>query len=211
MSLEQFQQHVTSIDELTALVGEPGELVIRKQLSELDKHSQSFIAQSPFVLIGTYSREGQCDVSPRGDSPPVAKVLNNKTLVIPERVGNRRADSMRNIVETGRIALLFMIPGLGETLRVNGRACVIRDDEILEGLTAQGKKPVLAIGIEVEECYLQCAKALIRSKLWTSQADSSEASLPSFAEILIEQTSIEGETVDSLDEKIQTAYETRLY
>src|SRR5205823_10256421 len=98
--------------------------------------------------------------------PALATVLDARTLLIPERRGNRRADSLRNIIETGRAALLFLIPGVGETLRVNGRACVIRDEEVLAPMAVDGKRPLVGIAVEVEECFLQCAKAVIRSKLW---------------------------------------------
>jgi PPOX class probable FMN-dependent enzyme len=211
MGNERFQHRIESTQELAALIGLPSELVIRKQLSELDNHMQSFIRQSPFLVLGTVDRMGRCDVSPRGDIPSAAVVLDARTIVIAERPGNRRADSLRNILETGRAGLLFMIPGLGETLRVNGRACVMRDPEVLALLSAQGKPPVLGIGVEVEECYLQCAKALIRSALWQDPAERSASTLPCFAKILIDQTHIDGETVESLNQKIEDSYANRLF
>lgn len=210
MSLDRFQQRVTSAEELESLIGSPSELVIRKQLAELDRHMQAFIAEAPFLLIGTYGNDGQCDVSPRGDLPSVARVLDSKTLILAERPGNRRADSLQNIIETGRVGLLFVIPGLGETLRVNGPACVIQDDEVLATMSVQGKQPVVGIAVEVEECYLQCAKALIRSKLWEPPQPLKTPSLSCFAEILIDQTKVD-ETVESLDEQIQQSYAERLY
>ncbi len=205
----RFQKLVTSAEDLADLIGVPSELAVKKQRAEFDQHMTRFIAESPFLLIGTFARDGSCDVSPRGDAPGVAKVLDSRTLVIPERAGNRRADSLRNILETGRIGLLFLVPGLGETLRVNGRACVIRDDDVLATLSVQGKQPTVGIGVEVEECFLQCAKALIRSKLW--QGVASQSSLPSFAQILMDQTQIEGHTVDSLHQAIEESYAQRLY
>ena len=116
--------------------------------------------------------------------PALATVLDARTLVIPERRGNRRADSLRNIIETGRAGLLFLIPGVGETLRVNGRACVIRDEEVLAPLAVEGKRPLVGIAVEVEECFLQCAKAVIRSKLWDARDGGRGPSLPGLAEIL---------------------------
>ena len=205
----RFQKLVTSAEDLADLIGVPSELAVKKQRAEFDQHMTRFIAESPFLLIGTFARDGSCDVSPRGDAPGVAKVLDSRTLVIPERAGNRRADSLRNILETGRIGLLFLVPGLGETLRVNGRACIIRDDDVLATLSVQGKQPTVGIGVEVEECFLQCAKALIRSKLW--QGVASQSSLPSFAQILMDQTQIEGHTVDSLHQAIEESYAQRLY
>jgi PPOX class probable FMN-dependent enzyme len=211
MGISVFKDLVTSDEELAGLIGEPGELVIKKQLSQLDAHMRRFIAESPFLLIGTVGRDGSCDVSPRGDVPCVATVLDDRTLLIPERRGNRRADSLRNIIETGRAALLFLIPGLGETLRLNGCACVVRDEEVLAPLAVGGKRPLVGIVVEVEECFLQCAKAVIRSKLWDARATVRESSLPSFAEILIDQTRIEGQTVESLRRMIEDSYRNHLY
>jgi PPOX class probable FMN-dependent enzyme len=171
-----------------------------------------FIAESPFVLLGTVGRDASCDVSPRGDAPGrLATVLDARTVVIPERRGNRRADSLRNIIETGRAALLFLIPGVGETLRVNGRAFVIRDDEVLAPLAVEGKRPLVAIVVEVEECFVQCAKAVIRSKLWDAGAAGGASSLPGLAEMLVDQARIEGQTVESLSRLIEVSYRDHLY
>jgi hypothetical protein len=206
----KFQRLVTSAAEIADLIGVPSEVAVKKQLAQLDRHMGQFITESPFLLIGTVGRDGRCDVSPRGDAPgALAKVLDPKSLVIPERAGNRRADSLKNIVETGRIGLLFLIPGMGETLRVNGQACVFRDDEMLASLAVNGKQPTIGIGVEIEECFLQCAKALIRSQLW--RGTSRQSSLPSFAQILMDQTQIAGHTVESLHESIEESYAKRLY
>ncbi|MBC8354389.1 MAG: pyridoxamine 5'-phosphate oxidase family protein [Planctomycetes bacterium] len=210
MGLNCFQDLITSVDELSNLIGTPSELVIKKQLSELDDHMRTFIAESPFLLLGTVDREGRCDVSPRGDVPSVASVIDSQTLVLAERPGNRRADSLQNIMETGRVGLLFMIPGQGETLRVNGRACVFRDNAVLETMTVNDKQPVVGIGVEIEECYLQCAKALIRSHLWDNPENRKQTSLPSYGQILIDQTKID-QTVESLNQQIEESYAKRLY
>ena len=210
MSLKRFQHMVKSTDELTSLIGVPSELVLKKQLSELDGHMRNFIAQSPFLLLGTFGLNGSCDVSPRGDAHGLATVLDAKRLVIPDRRGNRRIDSLKNILETGRVGLLFLIPGLGETLRANGQACLIRDDDILASLTVEGVQPQIGIAVEIEECFLQCAKAIIRSRLWDN-VDDRRPSLPSFAEILIDQTKITDETVESLSRQIEDSYKHRLY
>ncbi len=162
----QFTDRITSEVELRALLGEPSELVIRKQLAALDHHCRAFLALSPFLLLGTTNAQGQCDVSPRGDAPGFVLALDDQTLVIPDRPGNRRIDSLRNIVAHGGVGLLFMIPGVEETLRINGRACIVRDAAILARLEAQGKIPKLAIAVDMEEAFLQCAKALKRSQLW---------------------------------------------
>ncbi|MHC5537413.1 MSMEG_1061 family FMN-dependent PPOX-type flavoprotein [Singulisphaera rosea] len=209
MISSRFRDLVTSADELAALIGTPSELAVKKQLSQLDGHMRAYIADSPFLLIGTFGRDRSCDVSPRGDAPGIAAVLDPKTLVIPERRGNRRADSLRNIIETGRIGLLFLIPGESETLRVNGRACVIRDEAVLAPLTVAGKIPQVGIGVEVEECFLQCGKAVIRSKLW--EQVERRSSRPCFAEILNDQAQIEGQTVEELNRLIEESYRHNLY
>lgn len=211
MSIERFQRIVTSPDELTELLGSPSESGLKKQLSKLDDHMKTFIATSPFLLLGTVGSDGRCDVSPRGDMPAVGKVLDSHTLAIPDWNGNRRVDSLRNIIQTGRVGLLFLTPGLGETLRVNGRACVIRDDDVLASMSKQGKQPLVGIGVEVEECFFQCAKALIRSKLWEWSAENAEPPPFEFAEILIDQTKIEGLEVGRLREQIEASYKDRLY
>jgi PPOX class probable FMN-dependent enzyme len=211
MSIQRFQKIVTSAEELTELLGSPSESSTKKQLSELDGHMQAFIATSPFLLLGTVGSDGRCDVSPRGDMPAVGTVLDSQTLAIPEWKGNRRVDSLRNIVQTGRIGLLFMTPGLGETLRVNGRACVIRDDDVLASMSKQGKSPVVGIGVQVDECFFQCAKALIRSKLWEWSAEDSPPPPFDFAKILVDQTEIEGLEVEPLRQQIEESYRDRLY
>lgn len=205
----RFQQVVTSAEELVGLMGEPSELAVKKQHAELDRHMIDFIAESPFLLIGTFSLDGRCDVSPRGDATGAVKVLDPRMIVIPDRPGNRRADSLRNILQTGRIGLLFLVPGLGETLRVNGRACVFQDRDVLSACSVQGKQPALGIGVEVEECFLQCAKAVIRSQLWRGAPPP--LARPSFAQILLDQTQIAGQSVESLTQAIEESYAQRLY
>jgi uncharacterized protein len=211
VTIERFKRIVTSPDELTELLGSPSESGVKKQLSELDDHMKTFIAASPFMLLGTVGSDGRCDVSPRGDLPDVGKVLDSRTLAIPEWKGNRRVDSLRNIIQTGRVGLLFMTPGLGETLRVNGRAWVIRDDDVMASLSKQGKQPLVGIGVEVDECFFQCAKALIRSRLWEWSAEDSDPPPFDFAEILVDQTKIEGLEVEPLREQIEESYRDRLY
>ena len=211
MANERFQRIVTSADELTELLGSPSESGRKKQLTELDGHMKTFIASSPFLLLGTVGSDGRCDVSPRGDVPAVGKVLDSRTLAIPEWNGNRRVDSLRNIIQTGRVGMLFMTPGLGETLRVNGRAWVIRDDDVLAGLSKQGKQPLVGIAVEVDECFFQCAKALIRSQLWQWSAENADPPAFDFAQILVDQTKIEGLEVEPLRQQIEESYKERLY
>ena len=206
MAGHTFKHAITSSAALAEIIGTPSQIAIKKQLSALDDHMISFIAQSPFLMLATAGPDGRCDVSPRGDGAGLVKVFDRHTLLLPERAGNRRADSLRNVIETGLAGLLFLIPGVPETLRVNGRAQVIRDEEVLGPLAVQGKVPLVGIAVEVEECFLQCGRALLRSGLWDHPEESAPADLPSFGQMLIDQTKLDNATAESLDEQIQKAY-----
>ncbi len=211
MSFDQFAEQVRSAEELAALIGTPSEFSLRKELKSLDEHMRRFIAHSPFAIISTHSSDGRCDASPRGDAPGFVQVVDDRTLLIPDRFGNKRVDSYRNILETGRIGLLFLVPGFGETLRVNGHAALIRDEAWLTPLTAQGKRPLVAVAVEVEECFLQCAKALIRSKLWESQERPDLQSLPCAAEMLSDHVKMPEFDVAKLQSLLDEAYASKLY
>ncbi len=200
MSLAVFTEKVTSEEVLREIIDFPTEMIRRKQLSALDKHCQEFIALSPFLLIGSTNAAGEADISPRGDPPGFVQVLDEKTLVIPERPGNRRIDTLRNIVQQPHVGLLFLIPGQGEILRVNGRACIVRDPAVLERSTVEGKKPLLAIAVEVDECFFHCSKAVRRAKLWEQE---SRKTLPSVGQIMIDHTGITGVTAQQLDEELK--------
>ncbi|QDU31280.1 Pyridoxamine 5'-phosphate oxidase [Anatilimnocola aggregata] len=210
MSLTQFKQQVTSVDELVEVIGTPGELALRKELKQLDDHMRRFIANSPFVVISTHGADGRCDASPRGDAPGFVHVLDEHSLLIPDRRGNRRVDTFRNLLETRRIGLLFLVPGMGETLRINGRAAIIRDEDHLAPLIAGGQLPHLAIAVEVEECYLQCAKALLRSKLWENHERPDLSSLPCAAEMFADQAQMPEFDAAKLQVLLDGAYQ-RLY
>lgn len=206
-----FNEVVTSVQSLREIMGTPSELVIRKQLNQLDPHARAFIARSPFLAIGTHGQGQIGDVSPRGDAPGFVLVLDNHTLVIPERPGNRRLDTLLNVLQTGGVGLIFMVPGVEETLRVNGRACIVRDEALLERMTAKGKRPLLGIGVEVQECFFHCAKAFKRSGLWQPQTWASRGGMASLAQILVDQTKPENTSVEDLEKQIAESYATRLY
>jgi hypothetical protein len=182
-----FKDIVTSQAELRAIFGAPGERALLKERPRLDVHSRAFIASAPFVLLATANAAGRCDVSPKGDAPGFVLVLDDTHLVIPDRLGNNRIDGLSNIIENPHVGMIFLIPGREDTLRVNGRARVIRDGEILARLEVQGKRPKVAIGVEVEECFLHCAKAFKRSGLWERERWPDVAGLPSMARVLWEQ------------------------
>ena len=182
-----FKDVVTSKQELRAIFGEPSERAVLKCQSSLDEHSRAFIAASPFVLLATSSAAGQCDVSPKGDAPGFVLVLDPTHLVVPDRPGNNRTDGMTNVLENPHVGMIFLVPGRGDTLRVNGRASIIRDEEILSRLAVHGKLPKVALGVEVEEAYLHCPKAFLRSSLWDPSTWADPQKLPSFAQMLWDQ------------------------
>jgi PPOX class probable FMN-dependent enzyme len=161
-----FSDVVTSAEDVAALYGLPMEAVLSKVIGQLDPHCRDFIGLAPFVLIGTSDERGNCDVSPKGGAPGFVQVLDDQRLAIPDAPGNKLVYSLKNIVASGRVGLLFLIPGVEETLRVNGRACLTRDPDVLAGFAGEGKPPKLAIGVEVDEAFLHCAKAFKRSALW---------------------------------------------
>lgn len=206
-----FHDTIQTEAELRGIMGEPGGVAVGKQLDRLDRHCRSFIALSPFVLVGTSASDGACDVSPRGDAPGFVLVLDEKTLVIPERPGNRRLDSLLNILRTGTVGLLFLVPGFEEMLRVNGRAWVVRDAEVLKRGAARGKPPAVAIGVEVEECFLHCAKAFRRSKLWEPGVWPERSSLPSLGRMLRDQGAAPGASAEDLEGRIEESYAKHLY
>jgi PPOX class probable FMN-dependent enzyme len=168
--------------------GEPSEVARRKELPALDVHARTFIARSPFLLLGTADARGRCDVSPKGDAPGFVRVLDDHHLAIPDRPGNKRLDGMRNILVNPHVGLLFLVPGNDFTLRVNGRGAITREPELLESLAVGGKAPRLAIGVEVEEVFLHCARSFRRGKLWDQAAWPGPDALPSMPCILYDQT-----------------------
>jgi uncharacterized protein len=172
--------------ELRDAIGSPQPIVLDKQTDRLNSLTRQFIDRSPFVCVATAHPDGGLDVSPRGDPAGFVRVLDEKTLLLPERPGNRIADSLTNLLADPRIALLFLIPGVGDTFRVNGRATIVDDPELLEPCAVEGKVPRLGILISIEEAYTQCAKALIRSDLWNPEKHIERSELPSSGEMLRE-------------------------
>jgi uncharacterized protein len=206
-----FNSLIETEEELRALIGTPSELVKRKTINQLDHNCKSFISKSPFLVISTADKSGSCDVSPRGDLPGFVLVLNENYLVIPERPGNKRMDTMVNILSNPQIGLQFFIPGLGETLRVNGKACLVKDSELLEQMAAKGKIPLIGIGVQVEECYMHCAKALIRSGLWEPSTWPEKETLPSVAKIIYEHANLPGSSPETVEDGLKESYAKRLY
>jgi len=209
--MNAFAHVITSEQELRETVGSPVARAVLKERPALDEHCRAFIAHSPFVLMATAGADGRCDVSPKGDAPGFVLVLDDRRLVIPDRPGNKRLDGMRNLLTNPHVGLLFVVPGREETLRVNGRAFITRDPRLLERCAAFGKTPLLAIGVEVEEAFLHCAKAFRRSHLWAPERWPNPDSLPSYACMLFDQIKPEGSTLQDYERDIQESYTKRLY
>src|SRR6516165_4325327 len=156
---------ITSLDQLRAVYGEPTDVSLAKEIDHVSDHYRAFIEAAPFFALATVGPEG-LDCSPRGDAAGFVRIHDERTLLIPDRRGNNRIDSLRNIVRDPRVALLFLIPGVSETMRINGRAALSTDPELLESFRVDGKAPRCIIVVTVERAYFQCAKAIVRSKLW---------------------------------------------
>ncbi len=175
---------ITDEHQLRAVIGSPTELVAGKIANRLNHLIRQFVERSPFVCVATTRPDGGLDVSPRGDPPGFVRILDERTLLLPERPGNRIADTLTNLLHDPRIGLLFLIPGVGDSFRVNGRAVIVDDPELLAGSIVDGKAPHLGILVSIEEAYTQCSKALIRSDLWNPDRHIDRSELPSGGEIL---------------------------
>jgi uncharacterized protein len=170
--------------DLRETLGEPAELVKNKIADRLNPLTRQFVERSPFVVVATGRPDGGLDVSPRGDPAGFVRILDERTLLLPDRPGNKLADTLTNLLEDDRIALLFLIPGVNDTFRVNGRARIVDDPELLAESAVEGKPPRLGLLVTVEEAYTQCPKALLRSELWNPERHIDRSELPSQGEIL---------------------------
>ncbi|MGW4057965.1 MSMEG_1061 family FMN-dependent PPOX-type flavoprotein [Amycolatopsis sp. NPDC004747] len=195
--------HRVSPAEVAAQLGEPEEMIKAKIGDRIDVHARRFIAHSPFLTLATADAAGRADCSPRGDYPGFAKVLDERTLALPDRPGNRIADSFRNIAENDGVGLLFFVPGMRETLRVNGSAYVTDDPGVLARMRTEAKAPALAIVVDVAEVYFHCGRALIRSRLWDPASQALAAELPSAGEIAGEKMNVDPALLDQL---LETGY-----
>jgi hypothetical protein len=206
-----FDNIITSEQQLRDLVGVPGDRSTKKERPALDVHSRAFIARSPFLLMATSDADGRCDVSPKGDAPGFVQVLDDRRLAIPDRPGNKRFDGMTNILTNPHVGLIFLVPGRQETLRINGRAWITQDQGLLSGMAVNGKVPVLAIGVEVEQSFIHCPKAFLRSQLWKHDEWPSPDALPSMACVLHDQIRPAGVTLEDYEADIEENNRKRLY
>ncbi|MFD7263519.1 MSMEG_1061 family FMN-dependent PPOX-type flavoprotein [Streptomyces sp. NPDC059874] len=199
---------VRSTAELSGLYEEPSELVRRKAVDRIHEVARAVIGRSSLVFIASAGEDGTCDVTPRGGPPGFVAVLDEFTLAVPDATGNKRLDTSRNIVETGRAGLIFVIPGRAATLRVNGRACVSADPGLLEQLTPVGKPPRSAIVVEVEEAYQHCPKAFLRGNAWKPEQWLAEDAVPSSAEVTLSHLNLPDLTIEDIR---QSERESLLY
>lgn len=200
---------IETTDSLRAIYGAPKGRSVAKQLDRLDRHCRAFIGLSPFLVIATQGADGLGDATPRGDHPGFVTVRDDTTLIIPDRVGNNRIDSLANIVERPGIGILFLIPGIDETLRVNGTAVIDDDIALRTDHMAEDRIPATVLVVTVREAYLQCAKALMRSKLWAEESRVPRDRLPTMGEMLRDHTR-SGEAAETQAEML-ARYATSLY
>jgi PPOX class probable FMN-dependent enzyme len=197
-----FESVVATEQELREIIGTPASRPVQKERPTLDTHTRAFIARSPFLLIATAGADGRCDVSPKGDAPGFVLILDDTRLVIPDRPGNKRLDGMTNLLANPHVGLIFVVPGREETLRVNGRAWITRDKTLLEQMVVEGKAPRLAIGVEVEQCFMHCPKAFKRSHLWAPEQWPASDALPSMARVLFDQIQPAGITREDFERDV---------
>ena len=195
--------------QLREIYGAPNERSLKKELTRFDRHCRNFIGLSPFLVIASSDPSGRCDASPKGDMPGFVRVVDDTTLLIPDRLGNNRVDTLGNLLARPGVGLIFFVPGINETLRVNGRASVTTDPALLEPLAVNGKAPRSGILVAAEEIYFHCGKALIRSDLWNPAKHVAQADFPSLGRIITEQ--IGTGSVEDAERSTAESYRTRLY
>lgn len=199
---------IKSEEELREIYNAPHSSTLKKILPKLEHHCKNFIAHSPFIVISTSNAKGHADASPKGDAPGFVQVIDDSTLLIPDRIGNNIADSLVNILENPEIGILFFIPGIRETLRVNG-SCEIIVDNSLENLEVHGKQPRSAIKVTVREAYLHCGKSIIRADLWGEKHNINRKEFPTLGAMLADQ--IAGLDGEASDKHLENSYKTNLY
>jgi len=206
----RFSDVVTTEAQLRDVLGNPSQRVIDKQVATLDDHSRKFLSVSPFVLLASCDAAGNMDVSPKGDPAGFVHVLDDKTFAIPDRLGNRRADTIRNVLQNPNVGMIFLVPGKEETLRINGTAIIVRDRWLREQMAIDGKFPDQALVITVKEVFFHCAKCVIRSKLWQSERWPDLSGQSSLAQAMVDEARLT-ETVAEMQAIIDRDVRERLY
>ena len=200
---------ITNESELRSTYREPNERAHQKVLDHLDKHCRDFISLSPLCIISSLGADGLQDTSPRGDPPGFVATLDEKTLLIPDRPGNNQVDSLQNVLANPQVGLLFLVPGMNETLRVSGRAEIVTEGERLASLSVKDRPPLSGLRVTVEEAFLHCGRALIRSRLWDPEAQIDRSGFPTYGQVLADQ--IRGADAGEIDASEDEANRERLY
>ena len=206
----KFGEVITNEKDFRQIMGHPSELASRKTIDHIDENCRLFIEQSPFIVISSSDKNGNFDSSPKGDPAGFVKVLDDKTLAIPDRLGNRRADTFMNILQNPKVGLIFLIPGIKETLRVSGEAQIVTDKDVLELLAHKKKLPNFAMIVHVEEAFLHCAKCIIRSNLWADVDSDAERKAPTLAKSMVDHGKLDL-SYEEMDAIIKNDEKTRLY
>ena len=208
-------EHLVSDEaDLRSIFSPTHEIAIQKVLDRIDEQARDYIERCPFICIGTQSENGTADVSPRGDPNGFVRILDDKTLLIPDRPGNNRLDTLSNILTNPNVGILFIVPGFDDTLRINGTAQLTRDPELLQASAVNDRAPKIGIIVTVDEVFLHCAKAFRRSKLWQADSNQDRSVLPSLVNIVLDQTT--GAPTDpaeraKLDEELEEEYRQTMY
>lgn len=205
-----FSEIITTEEQIREVLGQPHHRAVDKTLTTLDKHCRAFIAKSPLLLIASADASGNVDISPKGDPPGFVQVLDDATLAIPDRVGNRRADTFRNILQNPKVGLFFLIPGKQETLRISGQAMIVRDGWLREQMVMQGKIPDFALVVRVEEAFVHCPKCIVRSKFWDTAHWPDVTGLPSIAQMMIDHAQLP-DTLAEMQAFVDENLRNRLY
>jgi len=206
----EFGDLIDTEDALRRIIGPPIERSLKKEIAQLDVHCRALIARSPFVLVASGDASGRMDVSPKGDVAGFVVVLDEQTLAIPDRPGNRRADTFTNVLQNRGVGLLFLIPGKLETLRVNGRARIVRDFELRKRMAVNDKLPELALVVTVEQAFIHCGKCMLRSRLWQPAEWPDTDGLPTQAQCLLDHAKLD-ERLEEVQASIEQSRRTQLY
>lgn len=200
---------IDDYSELRTVYKPPAPRAAQKVLDYLDDHCQNFIALSPLCILSSANANGQADASPRGDPPGFVQILDDKTLLLPDRPGNNQVDSLQNIVQNPGVGLLFFVPGMNETLRVKGKAEIVTDDDILEPMKMRNRAPLSGLRVTVEEAFLHCGRALIRSRVWDPEVQIDRSDYPTYGQVLADQ--IAGADAKEIDNSEDEANRERLW
>jgi len=205
-----FRDVITSVDEIRPIIGEPLAPAVAKVIDRLDDVCRAFIERSPFIVMASANSDGKLDISPKGDPVGFVRVLDEKYLAIPDRPGNRRIDTFQNLLDNPQVAMIFIIPGKGETLRVTGEARIVRDEALRESMAVNGRVPEFAVVVHVEEAMFHCPKCMVRSKLWQPEAWPDHSGTASVAEAVVVHANLDI-TPEEFKARVEAAGRAKLY